>query len=138
MSATEKRILIVDDDADLTAGLAFFLEQHGYTVLVAHDGREGLRLARMELPHLVVMDIMMNERTEGLFTIQEIRHTPELKNLPVFVLSALYEQVPDFRIAPEAGWMAHDEFFHKPVNMPRLLERIRLRIGPDVPKEVPA
>jgi DNA-binding response OmpR family regulator len=135
MSATERRILIVDDDADLTAGLAFFLEQHGYTVLVAQDGREGLRLARMEPPHLIIMDIMMNERTEGLFTIQEIRHTPELKDLPVFVLSALYEQTPDFRIAPDAGWMAHDELFHKPVDMAQLLERIRRRIGPGVKPE---
>jgi len=138
MSTSEKKILIVDDDADFTEGLAFFLEQHGYTVFTAQDGREGLRLARMERPDLIIMDIMMNERTEGLFTIQEIRHTPELKHLPVFVLSALYEQVPDFRIAPDAGWMAHDEFLHKPVNMPQLLEKIRQRIGPEPPKEEPA
>lgn len=137
MSATEKKILIVDDDADLSETLAFFLRQHGYDVLVAQDGREGLRVARMEQPALIIMDIMMNERTEGLFTIQEIRHTPELKHLPVFVLSALYERTPDFRIAPEAGWMAHDEFFGKPVDMPRLLAKIRQRLGPEAPQEVP-
>jgi DNA-binding response OmpR family regulator len=138
MSATKKKILIVDDDADLTEALAFFLEQHGYGVLRAHDGRAGLQVARLELPDLIIMDIMMNERTEGLFTIQELRRTPELKNVPVFVLSALYEKVPDFRIAPDAGWMAHDEFFSKPANLPRLLEKIRQRIGPEAPTEVPA
>jgi len=138
MSATPKKILIVDDDADLTETLAFFLKQHGYRVLVAPEGREGLRVARLEPPDLIIMDIMMNERTEGFFTIQEIRHTPQLQHLPVFVLSALYERAPDFRIPPEAGWMAHDEFFAKPVNMSQLLEKIRRRIGPEVPPEVPA
>jgi len=138
MSASEKTILIVDDDADLSEALRFFLEQHGYRVTVAQDGREGLRLARLEQPDLVIMDIMMNERTEGLFTIQELRHTPELKHLPVFVLSALYDKEPDFRIAPEAGWMAHDEFFPKPVDMPQLLAKIRQRIGPEAPREAPA
>ncbi len=138
MSATKKQILIVDDDADLTEALAFFLEQHGYAVLRAHDGRQGLQVARLEQPDLIIMDIMMNERTEGLFTIQEIRHTPELKSLPVFVLSALYDRSPDFRIAPDAGWMAHDEFFSKPVELPQLLEKIRQRIGPETPPEVPA
>jgi hypothetical protein len=61
-----------------------------------------------------------------------------LKSLPVFVLSALYDKVPDFRIAPDAGWMAHDEFFSKPVELPQLLEKIRQRIGPETPPEVPA
>jgi CheY-like chemotaxis protein len=136
MSASEKKILIVDDDPDLTETLQFFLEQHGYRVLVAHDGRAGLQTARLEQPELIIMDIMMNERTEGLFTIQEIRHTPELKRLPVFVLSALYAKAPDFRIAPEAGWMAHDEFFAKPVDLAQLLKKIRQRIGPQDPQEV--
>ena len=138
MSTTQKKILIVDDDADLSEGLAFFLQQHGYAVLQAREGRQGLQMARLERPDLIIMDIMMNERTEGLFTIQEIRHTPELKSLPVFVLSALYDKIPDFRIAPDAGWMAHDEFFPKPVNMPQLLEKIRQRIGPEASAEVPA
>lgn len=138
MSTTHKKILIVDDDADLTDALAFFLQQHGYQALVARDGRQALQVARLELPDLIIMDIMMNERTEGLFAIQELRHTPELKHVPVFVLSALYDRVPDFRIAPEAGWMAHDEFFSKPVELPRLLERIRRRLEPEAAPEVPA
>jgi len=138
MNASEKKILIVDDDADLREALRFFLEQHGYRVILAQDGREGLRLARLEPPDLIIMDIMMNERTEGLFTIQELRHTPELKHLPVFVLSALYDKTPDFRIPPEAGWMAHDEFFPKPADLTQLIQRIRQRIGPEAPREAPA
>jgi len=135
MSAAAKRILIVDDDADFSEALAVYLEQHGYGVLRAQDGRAGLRLARLERPDLIIMDIMMDERTEGFFTIQEIRHTPELVAVPIFVLSALYGRVPDFRIAPDSGWMAEDEFLSKPVDLPQLLEKVRRRIGPAAPRE---
>jgi CheY-like chemotaxis protein len=138
MTAEPKKILMVDDDADFSEAVSFFLEQRGYAVLRAQDGREGLRLARMERPDLILMDIMMDERTEGLFALQEIRRTPELKAVPVFVLSALYEKAPDFRIAPDSVWMAHDEFISKPVDLAVLLEKIRRRIGPQAPQEDPA
>jgi hypothetical protein len=55
--------------------------------------------------------------------------------VPIFVLSALYGRVPDFRIAPDSGWMAEDEFLSKPVDLPQLLEKVRRRIGPAAPRE---
>jgi CheY-like chemotaxis protein len=122
---SEQKILMVDDDADFVEAVSSFLEAHGCKVLKARDGREGLKLAKIERPDLIIMDVMMNERTEGFFAVQEIRRTPELKSVPVFVLSSIYQQIPDFRIAPDAGWLAHDQFFSKPVNMPELLEKIR-------------
>jgi DNA-binding response OmpR family regulator len=84
----------------------------------------------MERPDLILMDIMMDERTEGFFTIQEMRRQEELKGVPIFVLSALYTQMPDFGNPPDSAWLAHDEFFSKPVDMAELVEKIRRRIGP--------
>ncbi len=129
MTQAKPKILIVDDDADFLEAVSFFLEAHGYAVLKAHDGREGLRLAKTDRPDLIVMDIMMGERTEGFFAVQEIRRTPELKDVPVFILTALYSKAPDFRIAPESEWTGHDEFFSKPVDLPRLLEAVERRLG---------
>jgi DNA-binding response OmpR family regulator len=126
---TKRKILIVEDDADYREAISFFLQQHNYTVLQAEDGNEGLKLARMERPDLIIMDVMLGERTEGFFTVQEIRRVEELKDVPIFILSALYTRVPGFRVAPEGVWAAHDEFFSKPVEMPFLLEKIRQRIG---------
>jgi CheY-like chemotaxis protein len=111
------------------AAVSFFLEANDFRVLRANDGKEGLKLAKMERPDLILMDILMSERTEGLFTVQEIRRTPELKTVPIFVLSSLYSQVPDFRIPPDSGWLAQDEFLPKPVGMPQLLEKIRRRLS---------
>lgn len=133
---SKKTILIVDDDADFAEAVASFLEANGYRVLQARDGSEGLKVAKAESPDLVLMDIMMRERTEGFFTIQEMRRTPSLQSTPIFVLSSLYSQIPGFRITPEASWLAHDAFFPKPVDPPQLLEKIRERLAEGAPKEV--
>ncbi len=131
MSSTKFKILIVDDDADLREALAFFLESHGYLVLKAPDATQGLLLARLQRPDLILMDLMMSERTEGIFAVQQIRRTPELQDVPVFVISALYSKLPDLAIPPDRAWLCHDEFFPKPVDLNALLEAVRRRLAPD-------
>jgi CheY-like chemotaxis protein len=130
MSAAEnQRILMVDDDQDFVEAVACFLEANGFTVLKAHDGKEGVRLAKVEKPDLILMDIMMSERTEGFFAIREIRADPEIGRTPIFVLSSFCSQLPDFEIPASGGWLAHDMFLPKPVNTEHLLEKIRQRLG---------
>ncbi len=124
MSAEAKRILIVDDDRDFVEAIATFLEAHGFAVARAHTGEEGTRQAKMERPDLILMDIMMSDRTEGFFAISEIRRDPALKNIPIFLVSGMCTHLPAFEI-PEGAWMAHDVFFSKPVDTGQLLERIR-------------
>jgi len=123
-----KRILIVDDDEDFAEAVACFLEVNGFAVLRARSGAEGIRQARMERPDLILMDIIMNERTEGFFAIQEIRRDPALKKIPIFVLSSFCTRLPDFEIPQSGGWLAHDMFFPKPVNVTQLLEKVRQRL----------
>jgi CheY-like chemotaxis protein len=125
----QKRILMVDDDQDFVEAVSCFLEANGLTVFRAHDGKEGIKLAKMERPDLILMDIMMGERTEGFFTIHEIRRDPTLKNVPIFVLSSFCTRLPDFEIPSSGGWLAHDMFFAKPVDTVQLLEKIRQHIG---------
>jgi CheY-like chemotaxis protein len=123
---------MVDDDRDFAEAVSCFLEANGLTVFRAHDGKEGIKLAKMERPDLILMDIMMGERTEGFFTIQEIRRDPALKDVPVFVLSSFCTRLPDFEIPSSGGWLAHDMFFAKPVDMAQLMENILDRIGKPV------
>ena len=132
----KKRILIVDDDADFAEAISSLLEANGYQVFHAPNGDEGLKLAKAEHPDLILMDVMMRERTEGFFTVQEMRRTPGVKETPIFVLTSIYSQVPGFRITPEASWLAHDAFFAKPVNPPELLDKIRQTLVDRQPKEV--
>lgn len=123
------KILIVDDDPDHREAMSCFLEANGYQVLKASNGADGLKLAKLEKPDLILMDVVMDERTEGFFTVQEIRRSPELKNVPVFIVSAIYSKLTDFGIPPDSAWMAHDEFLAKPLDLTKLLEKIRERIG---------
>jgi two-component system alkaline phosphatase synthesis response regulator PhoP len=118
-------VLVVDDDRDFRESLNAFLTASGLRVIEASDGREALRVAMSERPEVIVMDIMMNERTEGLFTLQAIRRTPELRETPVIVVSSLYSDVKSFSVSPERAWMGQDRFFPKPVDMPGLVETIR-------------
>ena len=128
MTSEAEKILIVDDDRDFVEALSTFLEAHHYVVLKAYDGREGLKLAKVEHPDLILMDVIMKERTEGFFTVQEIRRIPELKTVPIFIVSSLYSQIPDFRILPSKSWLAHDDFLPKPLDLAELLEKIQRRL----------
>jgi len=123
----KKRLLIVDDDRDFVEAVSCYLEVNGFTVFRAHNGAEGIKLAKLERPDLILMDIMMNERTEGFFTIHEIRRDPALKTVPIFVLSSFCTRLPDLEIPSSGGWLAHDMFFAKPVDLVQLLERIHQR-----------
>ena len=120
--------MIVDDDVDFVEAISALLEVNGFTVLRAYDGREGLRLAKMGRPDLIIMDILVSERTEGSLTVQEIRKTMELIEIPIFVVSSLYSRDEDFRTSPDSAWLTHDEFFSKPLNTLQLLEKIRQRL----------
>lgn len=125
MTEGEKVILIVDDDRDFVESLSSYLEANGYGVLRAHDGREGLRVAKMARPDLIIMDIVMDERTEGFFAVQELRHTAELRHIPILVVTSLYSSVDDFKVSPDQGWLAHDALFLKPPDLRALLRSIR-------------
>ena len=92
MISEAEKIQIVDDDRDFVEAVSAISEGRDYVVLEAEDGREGLKLAKMLRPDLIIMDIIMNERTEGFFTVQEIRRTTELETVPIFILSSLYSQ----------------------------------------------
>jgi DNA-binding response OmpR family regulator len=129
MTHTRGTILVVDDDPDFSASVATFLRVQGYEVLQARGGRQGLELARRHPPDLILMDIMMGERTEGLFTVRQIRRDPALERIPIFVVSSLYTDLPGFRIRPEQGWMGHDEFFPKPVDLDRLLACVEAHLA---------
>ena len=120
-----KRVLIIDDDRDYVNAIEGLLQSSGYQVRSAPNGREGLRLAKTIRPDLILLDIMMTERTEGFFMLQEARRVPELNQVPVIVISSIYADQPIFRVSPEAGWLPADLFLPKPVDPARLLAEVR-------------
>jgi two-component system alkaline phosphatase synthesis response regulator PhoP len=120
-----KKVLIIDDDRDFVNAIESLLQASGYQVRSACNGREGLHLARTIQPDLILLDVMMTERTEGFFMLQEARRIPELSQTPVIVISSIYADQPIFRVSPEAGWLPANLFLPKPVDPARLLAEVR-------------
>ncbi|MCH2116743.1 MAG: response regulator, partial [Pirellulales bacterium] len=71
-SKKEKRILLVDDDAEIIESLRLALEANGYEILVARDGNQGLALVEREDPDLVVLDMMMPKRS-GFLVLERLK-----------------------------------------------------------------
>jgi CheY-like chemotaxis protein len=122
-------VLIIDDDPDFVTAITHLLETSGHQVRTAPDGRQGYDMARALQPDLILLDVMMSERTEGFFTLERIRATPELKQTPVIVVSSIYAEYPSFRVDPDAGWLPADLFLAKPVDPARLLGEAARLIG---------
>jgi len=134
-----KTVLIIDDDSDYVRAIQALLESSGYKVRSATNGRDGLQLAKTLEPDLILLDVMMSERTEGFFVLQEMRRVPALNKTPIVVVSSFYSDEPAFRVDPEAGWLPANLFLAKPVEPARLLaEAARLTSAPSEPSTVTA
>ena len=95
----------------------------------APNSRTGLAVAEVQRPDLILMDVMMEERTEGFFALQQLRRSPALMHIPVFVVSSIYSSIPGFGIDPSHSWLRHDDFIAKPVDLTALLARIETRLA---------
>ncbi|MCU0653290.1 MAG: response regulator [Candidatus Pacebacteria bacterium] len=84
----KKRILIVDDEAVLVDLMRTKLTQHGFDIVVAHDGEEGLQKALEARPDLILMDIVM-PRMDGITVVKKLRQDPWGKTVPVIILTNL-------------------------------------------------
>ena len=83
-----KKILVVDDELDMRIFVSTLLETSGYKPLTAVDGKEGMVVARSKKPSVVILDVMMpNESGIGMY--RELKNDPDLKDVPVIMLSAL-------------------------------------------------
>lgn len=132
--STATCILIIDDDRDFVLAIGGLLTSAGYAVHSAANGRDGLSLAKSLQPDLILLDVIMTERTEGFFTLQQMRATPALRGTPVIVVSSIYSDQPFFKVSPEAGWLPASLFLPKPVDPARLLREIeRLTAAPAPP-----
>ncbi|MBW2064036.1 MAG: response regulator [Deltaproteobacteria bacterium] len=83
-----EKILVIDDELDMRIYVSTLLETNGYVPLTAKDGEEGMALARRERPSLIILDILMPGMS-GLMVFHALREDPEVKDIPVIILSAI-------------------------------------------------
>lgn len=81
-----KKILVIDDDDDIITYLTTLLEDHGYVTLSATDGRQGLELAKREMPDLITLDLLMPNQT-GTDFYRKLVKDKDLADIPIIVVS---------------------------------------------------
>ena len=112
------RILLVDDENDFIELLQYKLAGQGYDFIVANDGVQALSQARQFKPDLILLDILLPD-LDGLSVCEILRRQPSTKKIPVIFMSALTSEVTKRTVAMQA-----DDFFTKPLDLPRLVRRI--------------
>jgi len=112
-------VLIVEDDPVILRLLEVNFELEGFTVLLAHDGAEGIAVARDQHPDLVISDIMM-PHTSGLELVSALRSDADTKAIPIILLSAK-AQTSDLKVGMDAG---ADDYVTKPFEPLDLVARV--------------
>ena len=120
MKKKDIKILLVDDEPDILEIVGYNLSQEGYQVSTASNGREAVVKAKKEIPHLIIMDVMMPEM-DGMEACENIRKIPELSNVIITFLTARsedYSQVAGF----DAG---ADDYITKPIKPKLLVSKVK-------------
>jgi DNA-binding response OmpR family regulator len=100
-TTTPQKILLAEDDKFLSTAMGEKLTREGFTVLRASNGLEAVALAKAEHPDLVLLDIIMPQKT-GFEVLSELRLDPTTRDIPVIVLSNLGQEV-DIKKARDLG-----------------------------------
>ena len=109
-----KRILVIDDEPDFAGLVKDNLEEAGYEVAVAYDGKQGLDEVKQHKPDLVVLDVMMPEM-DGYEVCAELKSNEEYSDIPVVMLTAVAAKVPSTRYSHlNAMTMEADDYIPKP------------------------
>jgi DNA-binding response OmpR family regulator len=116
----KSRVLLIEDEPHILLSLEFLLERAGYETASATDGEEGLALVRRLRPDVVLLDVMMPKRN-GYEVCQAIKADPELRAIPVIMLSAKGQEV-EVTKGLELGAAA---YVTKPFGNTEILESIR-------------
>lgn len=115
-----KTILIIDDDEDIREIISYNLTKDGYSVLKAKNGEEGIKKAKKNIPHLILLDVMMPEM-DGMEVCEILRADETTKDIKICFLTARsedYSQIAGF----DAG---ADDYVTKPVKPKVLSSRIK-------------
>lgn len=83
-----KKILFIEDESALQRAVASVLKEEGFEVSSALDGEIGIRLAKERKPDLVLLDLVLPKK-DGFEVLKELKENPELKDIPVIILSNL-------------------------------------------------
>ena len=115
-----KKILIVEDEADIAKLVKFYLDKEGFQTNVAKSGGEALKHLKSERPDLVILDLMLPEM-DGIEVCKKVRSAPDTALIPIIMLTAKAEE-SDIIVGLELG---ADDYVTKPFSPKALVARVK-------------
>jgi CheY-like chemotaxis protein len=121
-----KKILLVDDDADLREAMKTVLSGT-YEVREADNKNEGLSLVKDFRPDLVLLDVMMESDSAGIELAREIKNSPDLGQTKILMITSIDSALAfDFKAAAgDPAWLPVDGYINKPVHADDLVAKIK-------------
>lgn len=120
------KILIVDDDPDITESMRIILESCRHTVKTAKNGEEGLKEAAAAKYDLVILDVMMETMSKGFEVARQLKSVDHNAKTPILLLTAIKESTGlDFETeAGDKDWLPVDSYLEKPLKPNELLVKV--------------
>jgi len=115
------KILIIDDDPDIVLAVRMCLEGKGYEVIEASSGSEGIEKIKSQKPDLIILDVMMETKTEGFQLALKLRSQDptseyiQYKNIPILMLTAIHSTTP-LKFEPDIDYLPVEIFVDKPID----------------------
>ncbi|MBF0252318.1 MAG: response regulator [Candidatus Omnitrophica bacterium] len=120
-----KKILIVDDDRDLTEAVAGLLEAEGYEAIIENEGQKGVARARQEKPDLMLLDVMM-PGADGFDIAREMTKDEITNKIPVIMLTGVRKAMGlAYKFSPDEVWLPVKAVLEKPINPELLLKTVK-------------
>jgi DNA-binding response OmpR family regulator len=136
------KILIVDDDPDITFATELFLKKAQHEVQTASNRADGMKAIEDGNPDLIILDVMMETRTEGFHVSLKLRdRSPDAeyaahRNVPILMLTSIHQST-SLRFNPDEDYLPVNAFLEKSVRLDILLEKIEeLLAAPVRPEHV--
>ena len=120
MKKEDTKILLVDDEPDIVEIIRFNLEQNGYKISTASDGLEAIKVAEKEIPHLIIMDVMM-PNLDGIEACERLRQDDRFSDTIIMFLTARGEDY-SYVAAFDAG---ADDYVTKPIKPKVLVSKVK-------------
>ena len=122
----KKKILIVDDDPDITEAMTVVLETQNYDVSGVVNGTDAIKQIEQSPPDLIILDVMMDTPREGFMFSRQIKNDPDTKDIPIIMITSVKDKMGiDFKsVAGDESWLPVEDFLDKPVQPEVLIEKV--------------
>ncbi len=124
------RVLVIDDDHEFAEAITTVLDAKGYDVSHAPNGKVGIAKARERKPDIILLDVMMTTKSEGLDVARELSKDEKLKSVPIILITGVRKEMSlPFGFEPDDTWLPVKGVLEKPVKPDVLLKTVQENIN---------